>query len=126
MSFPTKPQNTHTNGSLPTKADPRAIHAALLSSADQPDDLADENLAELLQQLDRADGVARETEGKLDSLLAQLDGMLEGLEAESPPSAAAPADSRSRTAQGPALSASLRSQGTEDGDSTGGENNRGV
>lgn len=44
------------------------------------DENADNNLAELLQQLESADSIARGVESRLDGLLDELDGLLEQLE----------------------------------------------
>ncbi|KAH8119744.1 hypothetical protein DFH11DRAFT_1539030 [Phellopilus nigrolimitatus] len=70
------------NGVLPSEADLAVLTA--LVNADTPDEHADRNLAELLEQLERADFVARGVENRLDLLLGQLDGMVEGLETSQP------------------------------------------
>ena len=71
--------NNNNSSQLPSDADLAAL--AALISADHSDEHADENLAELLQQLETADGVARGMEGRRDSLLERLDGLVEVLEA---------------------------------------------
>lgn len=87
-----------TNGQLPSVSDLSAI-AALIANND--DELADENIAELLQQIERADDAMCAVEGRLDSLLEELDSLVQGLEVahtsnagqESKSTASAPGDS---------------------------------
>lgn len=45
------------------------------------EELSERDLARLLKELEAADGVADDVEGKLDELLKNLGGMLDGLEA---------------------------------------------
>ena len=66
------------DGTLPSEADLAALSA--LIDADFSDEHADENLAELLKQLDRADQVALNMESRLDVILEQLNGMVGHLE----------------------------------------------
>ncbi|THH10400.1 hypothetical protein EW145_g1355 [Phellinidium pouzarii] len=79
MPSESAPSSGNAKGALPTEAELTAL-AALIGS--QSDEQADKDLPQLLAQLDRADSVARSMESKLDLLLAQLDGMVEGLESE--------------------------------------------
>ncbi|KLO20135.1 hypothetical protein SCHPADRAFT_898187 [Schizopora paradoxa] len=64
---------------------PSAAELEVLASflrADVPDtENADVNLEEFMRRLDGVDDAAIEIEGRLDVLLEQLDGMVEGLEA---------------------------------------------
>ena len=67
---------------VPSETDLAAL-AALLKQAEEgelADENADTNLHELLERLDSANSVAQDMEDKLDLLLAQLDGMVKGLE----------------------------------------------
>lgn len=76
-----------TNGaSASTKADLATLQLVIEQSADVPDDATDADIAGLLRALEQADGVGRDVEGRLDAILAQLDGMLGALE----PNIAAP------------------------------------
>jgi len=52
----------------------------MLSSPPPAEDEVGDNLAVLLKQLDTADGVAQGVESKLDKILSNLEGLLEGLE----------------------------------------------
>lgn len=87
-----------TNGKVPSVSDLSAI-AALIANND--DELVDENIAELLQQIERADDAMCAVEGRLDSLLEELDSLVQGLEVahtsnggqESKSTASAPGDS---------------------------------
>ncbi|EUC67035.1 hypothetical protein RSOL_518330 [Rhizoctonia solani AG-3 Rhs1AP] len=49
--------------------------------AREGEELSEKDLAKVLKQLEAAEGVADDVEGKLDELLKNLGGMLEGLEA---------------------------------------------
>ena len=67
---------------IPSETDLAAL-AALLKQAEEgelADENADTNLHELLERLDSANSVAQDMEDKLDLLLAQLNGMVKGLE----------------------------------------------
>ncbi|KDN44843.1 hypothetical protein RSAG8_05316, partial [Rhizoctonia solani AG-8 WAC10335] len=55
------------------------INSAL---AREGEELSDRDLAKVLKQLEAAEGVADDVEGKLDDFIKNLGGMLEGLEAE--------------------------------------------
>ncbi|PAV22629.1 hypothetical protein PNOK_0258600 [Pyrrhoderma noxium] len=72
---------------IPSETDLAAL-AALLKQAEEgelADENADTNLHELLERLDSANSVAQDMEDKLDLLLAQLDGMVKGLESTQQP-----------------------------------------
>ena len=45
-----------------------------------PDETADQDLATLIRQLEQAEGIGRDVEGKVDLLLENLDKILEALE----------------------------------------------
>lgn len=49
---------------------------------DVPDDVADQDIGTLLQQLDRADVIGQDVEGKVDAVLARLDQLLSTLQHE--------------------------------------------
>jgi len=75
---------THSNGqqaSVPGLAELAALVSSSTARSDISEDPehADQNLAELLRQLEHANVVAEDVEDKLDALLAQLDGIVEGL-----------------------------------------------
>jgi hypothetical protein len=53
----------------------------VLSSPPPTEAESGSNIAALLKQLDTADGVAQGVESRLDKLLSNLEGLLEGLEA---------------------------------------------
>jgi len=52
---------------------------------DIPDDVADQDIGTLLQQLDRADSIGQEVEGKVDAVLARLDHLLSTLQHDGDP-----------------------------------------
>lgn len=55
------------------------INSALTRDGEE---LSEQDLAKVLKQLEAAEGVADDVEGKLDELLKNLGGMLEGLETD--------------------------------------------
>ncbi|CAE6535984.1 unnamed protein product [Rhizoctonia solani] len=50
--------------------------------ASEGEEMSEQDLAKVLKQLEAAEGVADDVEGKLDELLKNLGGMLEGLDVE--------------------------------------------
>ena len=54
---------------------------------DVPDDVADQDIGTLLQQLDRADSIGQDVEGKVDAVLARLDHLLSTLQHDGEPQA---------------------------------------
>lgn len=48
----------------------------LLLSQDVPEDAADQDIEALLQQLERADSIGQNVEGRMDAILETLDGLL--------------------------------------------------
>ncbi|KZV72494.1 hypothetical protein PENSPDRAFT_359397 [Peniophora sp. CONT] len=87
--------STQTNGASPSMdADVATLQRVIEQSANVPDDATDADIAGLLRALEQADGVGRDVEGRLDAILAQLDGMLGALEPDTdarPSTEAAPA-----------------------------------
>lgn len=55
-------------------------HIFDLLGHDVPDDVADQDIETLLQQLDRADTIGQDVEGKVDAVLARLDNLLSTLQ----------------------------------------------
>jgi hypothetical protein len=55
-------------------------HIFELLGHDVPDDVADQDIGTLLQQLDRADSIGQDVEGKVDAVLARLDHLLSTLQ----------------------------------------------
>lgn len=49
---------------------------------DVPDDVADQDIETLLQQLDQADSIGQNVEGKIDAVLSRLDHLLSALQPE--------------------------------------------
>jgi hypothetical protein len=64
-------------------ADIAALAAALSASADADADLNPSEVAALLRQHERADGVAQGVKARLDGILSGLDGLLGSLGADS-------------------------------------------
>jgi hypothetical protein len=62
-------------------------HAFELLGHDVPDDVADQDIGTLLQQLDRADSIGQDVEGKVDAILARLDHLLSTLQHDGEPQA---------------------------------------
>lgn len=54
---------------------------------DVPDDVADQDIGTLLRQLDRADSIGQDVEGKVDAVLARLDHLLSTLQHDGEPQA---------------------------------------
>jgi hypothetical protein len=55
---------------------------------DVPDDIADQDIGTLLQQLEQADSIGQDVEGKIDAVLARLDYLLSTLQHDGEPQAA--------------------------------------
>jgi hypothetical protein len=55
-------------------------HLSELLGHDVSDDVADQDIGTLLQQLDRADSIGQDVEGKVDAVLARLDHLLSTLQ----------------------------------------------
>jgi hypothetical protein len=51
-------------------------HISQLLAQDIPDDAADEEIANLLLQLERADSIGQNVEGRIDAILDKLDHLL--------------------------------------------------
>jgi hypothetical protein len=51
-------------------------HISRLLAQDIPDDAADQDIATLLQQLERADSIGQNVEGRIDVILDKLDHLL--------------------------------------------------
>jgi hypothetical protein len=62
-------------------------HVFELLGHDVPDDVADQDIETLLQQLDRADSIGQDIEGKVDAVLARLDHLLSTLQHDGEPQA---------------------------------------
>ena len=62
-------------------------HIFELLGHDVPDDVADQDIGTLIQQLDRADIIGQDVEGKVDAVLARLDHLLSTLQHEGEPDA---------------------------------------
>jgi len=62
-------------------------HVFELLAHDVPDDVADQDIGTLLQQLDRADSIGQDVEGKVDAVLARLDHLLSTLQHDEEPQA---------------------------------------
>jgi hypothetical protein len=60
-------------------------HVFELLGHDVPDDVADQDIETLLQQLDRADSIGQDVEGKVDAVLARLDQLLSTLQHDEEP-----------------------------------------
>jgi hypothetical protein len=54
---------------------------------DVPDDIADQDIGTLLQQLEQADSIGQDVEGRIDAVLARLDHLLSMLQHEGEPQA---------------------------------------
>ena len=57
----------------------------LLLSQDIPEDAADQDIGALLQQLERADSVGQNVEGRMDAILKKLDSLLGTLQPDESP-----------------------------------------
>lgn len=62
-------------------------HIFELLGHDLPDDVADQDIGTLLQQLDRADTIGQDVEGKVDAVLSRLDHLLSTLQHDGEPQA---------------------------------------
>lgn len=67
-------------------------HIFQLLGHDVPDDIADQDVETLLQQLERADSIGQDVEGKVDAVLARLDHLLSTLQNDGEPPVDAQAD----------------------------------
>lgn len=82
----TKPDNTTSLSSATDASDPLSSlsgdveHIFELLGHDVPDDVADQDIGTLLQQLDRADSIGQDVEGKVDAVLGRLDHLLSTLQ----------------------------------------------
>jgi hypothetical protein len=62
-------------------------HIFQLLGHDIPDDIADQDIGTLLQQLERADSIGQDVEGRVDAVLARLDHLLSTLQHDGEPQA---------------------------------------
>lgn len=62
-------------------------HIFQLLGHDVPDDIADQDIEPLLQQLERADSIGQDVEGRMDAVLASLDHLLSTLQHDGEPQA---------------------------------------
>ena len=62
-------------------------HIFRLLGHDVPDDIADQDIGTLLQQLERADSIGQDVEGRIDGVLARLDHLLSILQHDGEPQA---------------------------------------
>ncbi|KAI0309318.1 hypothetical protein OF83DRAFT_1072213 [Amylostereum chailletii] len=69
------PSNPTLNGTN-TLEDGIASIRKFLSQNDKDDSAADLDITSLLRQLEQADGIGRDVEGRIDAVLEQLDGIL--------------------------------------------------
>ena len=60
-------------------------HIRWLLSQDIPEDAADQDIAALLQQLERADTIGQNVEGRIDAILETLDSLLGTLQPDGGP-----------------------------------------
>jgi hypothetical protein len=84
--------NTTSPSSVTDTSDPLStlsgdVEHAFDSLHDVPDDVADQDIGTLLQQLDRADTIGQDVEGKVDAVLARLDHLLSTLQHDGEPQA---------------------------------------
>lgn len=85
--------NTTSPSSITDASDPLASlsgdveHVFKLLGHDIPDDVADQDIETLLQQLDRADSIGQDVEGKVDAVIARLDHLLSALQHDGEPQA---------------------------------------
>jgi hypothetical protein len=79
MSLPGKPNGAESG----LDAEVAALAALLSQGHVDESELSEQHLAELLRQLEQADGVARGVEDRLDGMLKNLDDLLEGMESGS-------------------------------------------
>lgn len=62
-------------------------HIFQLLGHDVPDDIADQDIETLLQQLERADSIGQDVEGRVDAVLERLDHLLSTLQHDGEPQA---------------------------------------
>ena len=85
--------NTASHSSATDASDPLSSlsgdveHIFGLLGHDVPDDVADQDIETLLQQLERADSVGQDVEGRIDAVLASLDHLLSTLQPDREPEA---------------------------------------
>jgi len=60
-------------------------HIRWLLSQDIPEDAADQDIEALLQQLERADSIGQNVEGRIDAILETLDSLLGTLQPDGGP-----------------------------------------
>ncbi|OBZ70685.1 hypothetical protein A0H81_09181 [Grifola frondosa] len=99
MSSSTSPQNIGPRPASPPSpqrtldSDIALLTSLLEQNGGADDDDAEMDVAELLQRLDTADGIARGMESRLDGIIEHLDHLLGALEAGSEPLSIAGGDS---------------------------------
>jgi hypothetical protein len=80
------PSTTTTNASEPLSSLSGDIEQILeLLGHDVPDDVADQDIETLLQQLEQADSIGQNVEGRIDAILSRLDHLLSTLQPEGEP-----------------------------------------
>lgn len=78
--------STTTNASEPISSLSGDIeHILDLLGHDVPDDVADQDIETLLQQLEQADSIGQNVEGRIDAVLSRLDHLLSTLQPEGEP-----------------------------------------
>ncbi|KAI0031041.1 hypothetical protein K488DRAFT_87201 [Vararia minispora EC-137] len=76
------------------------LQRLLVQVQDVPDNMADEDIAALLQRLEQADGIGKDMEGRLDAILQNLDSLLGALEPEATKQIPVEQPEAGRTGQG--------------------------
>lgn len=85
--------NTTSHSSATDASDPLSSlsgdveHIFRLLGHNVPDDVADQDVETLLQQLERADSISQDVEGRIDAVLASLDHLLSTLQQDGEPEA---------------------------------------
>ena len=69
-------------------------HIFRLLGHNVPDDVADQDIGSLLQQLERADSIGQDVEGRIDAVLASLDHLLSTLQRDGEPEAVVAPDGK--------------------------------
>jgi len=77
-SSPSPTTTSHTAPSSQIEADIALLRSFV--SQDVPDDSADANVAELLEELESADGIAQGLETRMDDILQNLDALIQSFE----------------------------------------------
>ena len=80
-------------------------HIRSFLSQDTPEDAADQDIAALLQHLDRIDSIGHDVEGRIDAVLEKLDSLLGTLQPDNGP--------QTVEAQGSSATPQRASQGSE-------------